>query len=275
MPDNLTDKQLKWGYWWVLHRAALHRLVVAFLIITSLTLCGYALWQVTDWLTNRKAEEEALKQLVNQTLEVGEYRRTNRPQNLELGLVTAVPSSRGLYDLVAEVKNINVNWAITDLVFTFTADGQAFSGNSFMLPLEDKYVVKLGIPFRNKPKQVSVSFSDIKWRRVKNLSEFSVPTFNISNQKVESVTPVDASVPIATSLTFDIENSSPYSYWQVELTVILTKSGSIQAVGQQIISSVYKQSTRQVEFYWPESQITADNLIIRPEVNVLDPRVLM
>ncbi len=275
MPDNLTDKQLKWGYWWVLHRAAVHRLVVVFLVITSLVLCGYALWQLTDWLTNRKAEEEALRQLVSQTLEVGEYRRTNRPQSLEVGLVTAVPSVHGLYDLVAEIKNKNINWAVAELVFVFTADGQTFEGNSFFLPLEEKYVVKLGIPFRTKPKQVSVDFKDIKWHRIKNLADFSVPTFNIINQEVESVTPVDSTTATSTRLTFDLENSNPFSYWQVGVTVILSKSGSIQAVGQQIISNVSSQSTRRVEFYWPDSQIMADNLIIRPEVNVLDPRVLM
>ena len=64
MPDNLSDKQLKLGYWWVLHRAVLHRVAVVVIAAIALSFCGYALWQFTDWLTSRQAEEEALRQLV-------------------------------------------------------------------------------------------------------------------------------------------------------------------------------------------------------------------
>jgi len=101
-----------------------------------------------------------------------------------------------------------------------------------------------------------------------------VPTFNITDQQIEQVTPAEATSPTATKLTFNLENSSPDSFWQVGLTAILSRSGSIQAVGQQVIANVESKTTRQVEFYWPESVIVADNLIIKPEVNVLDPRVL-
>lgn len=272
--DNLTDKQLKWGYWWVLHRSAVKRTIIIFLSVICLGLVVYVSWQLVDWLTSRQAEEEALRQLVSQTINIEDYRRRNQPEPLQIGIVTAVPSSRGLYDLVAEVKNPNINWATTDMTVVFVADNQTFTTNAFFLPLEEKYIVKLGLPFRLKPQHVNVNFSDIQWQRVKNLDELSIPDFEISEQNIERVTPADSDSPTATRLTFKLTNASPFSYWQVGLTVVLSRGGSIQAVGRQILSNIVSQSTRSVEFYWPDSQIIADSVIVKPEVNVLDPRVL-
>ena len=274
MSDELSDRQLKWGYWWVRHRAAVRRAVEVVLSLIALVLCGYALWQVTDWLANRQAEEEALAQIVNRELNIEAYRMTNAPLALEIGTVTAVPTSRGLYDLVAAVKNPNIKWAISELPFTFTADGQTAVGSAYFLPLEEKYLVKLGVPLRVKPRQVALTFDKISWQRIKEPGELLIPTFDTSDEEVEQVTPDDAGAPSGTRLRFNLTNTSPYSYWQVKITVVLTRTGSIQAVGQQTITYVISQSTREVKFYWPETVITADNLIIRPEVNVLDARVL-
>ncbi|KKS93210.1 MAG: hypothetical protein UV69_C0011G0012 [Parcubacteria group bacterium GW2011_GWE2_43_12] len=274
MLDNISDKQLKWGYWWVLHRAAMHRLVVVILSLFAFVFCGYALWQITDWLANRQAEEEAMRQLVNQNINTEEYRRTNSPSAPEVHTVTAVPAANGLYDLIAEVKNPNIKWAITDSTFTFTAEGQIVQGSAYFLPLEEKYLVKLGVALRTRPQQLTLTFDNINWKRIRDLTKLTVPTFNITDQQIEQVTPAEATSPTATKLTFNLENSSPDSFWQVGLTAILSRSGSIQAVGQQVIANVESKTTRQVEFYWPESVIVADNLIIKPEVNVLDPRVL-
>lgn len=274
MLDNITDRQLKWGYWWVLHRAMLHRLTVIVLSLVSFVFCGYALWQVTDWLANRQAEEEALRQLVSQNVNVEDYRRANSPNPLEVQTITAVPAARGLYDLVAVVKNPNLKWAIIDAGVTFTADGQATDGEAFFLPLEEKYLVKLGVALRTKPQQLQLTFENIKWRRIKDLTELQVPSFNISEQNIEQVQPAEATSPTATKLTFQMENDSNFSFWQVGVTAILSRGGSIQAVGQQFIANVVSKSTRQIEFYWPESVIVADNLIIKPEVNILDSRVI-
>ena len=277
MPDNfheLTDKQLKWGYWWVLHRAAVRRTIEVLLGLVALTLCSFSLWQLTDWLANRKAEEEVIARLVNQDINFEAYRQSNTPIPLVIGTVTAVPTTSGLYDLVAEVKNPNIKWGINELPFIFTVDGQIIRGKAFFLPFEEKYLVKLGVAFRNKPRQVSLSFDKYNWQRVKNLGDLPIPTFIIKDEKIEQLTPQDAGKPIGTSLKFTMENISPYSYWQIGVTVVLSRTGSIQGVGQQVISDVISQSSRPVEFFWPGTLITADNLIVRPEVNVLDPRAL-
>lgn len=277
MPTNfneLSDKQLKWGYWWVLHRNGVRHLVEAFFGLLALLLCGYALWQVTDWLANRQAEEEAFRQMVNSRINTESYRQTNTPIPLEVGTPMAIPTISGLYDLVVEVKNSNVKWAIHELPYVFTVDGQTIQSSTYFLPMEQKYLIKLGVPFKSKPKQLSVSFENVKWQRIRNVGELPIPNMEISDEIIENITPSDASKPIGTRLKFNLTNDSPYSYWQVGLSVILSRTGSIQAVGQQTISNVISQSTRQVEFYWPETVITADNLIVRPEVNVLDSRVL-
>ncbi len=274
MSDNLTDKQLKLGYWWILHRATFHRLAVVIIGVIALSFCGYALWQLTDWLTSRQAEEDALRQLVSQNINVDDYRRSSRPVPLEIKLTTAVPSAKNLYDLVAEVKNPNMKWAITNLSFTFTADGVNSQGHAFFLPMEEKYLIKLGVPLQTKPQKIEVTFDGIEWQRIRDLSELNIPSFEISEQEIEHLIPNDYNSPTATKLTFKLNNKNNDSYWQVNLTAILSRFGSIQAVAQKSIVNVISQSQRVVEFYWPNMVISADSVIIKPEVNVLDPRTI-
>lgn len=272
--NQLSDKELKWGYWWVLHRNFVRRFVEVFLGIISLLLCGYALWQVTDWLANRQAEEEVLRRLVNSQINIEAYRQTNSPLPLELGPVMAIPTASGLYDLVVQVKNPNVKWAVNESPISFNVDGQIIASSAFFLPMDEKYLVKLGLPFRSKPKQLSVAFDNVDWQRVRNLGELPIPNFKVSDEVIENLTPTDAGKAIGTRLKFSLTNDSPYSYWQVGLVVLLSHTNSVQAVGKQIINDVASQSTRQVEFYWPGTVVTADSLIVKPEVNILDPRLL-
>src|SRR3989338_148137 len=198
MSDELSDRQLKWGYWWVRHRGAVRRAGGGGFSLIALVLCGYALWQVTDWLANRQAEEEALAQIVNRELNIEAYRMTNAPLALEIGTVTAVPTSRGLYDLVAAVKNPNIKWAISELPFTFTADGQTAVGSAYFLPLEEKYLVKLGVPLRVKPRKVVLILKKIGWQIINHGGVLLFPFFNKSEKEVEQVPPFDAGAPSGT-----------------------------------------------------------------------------
>jgi hypothetical protein len=253
---------------------AVRHLIEVALGIVGVVLCSYALWQVTDWLANRRAEDEAIAQLLQTEVNTEGYRQNNAPRALSVGTATAVPAANGFYDLVAEVKNPNIKWGASSAPFTFTVDGMASKGETFFLPLEEKYVVKLAVPLKNKPKRVELKFDKFNWQRIRKLGELPIPIMDIKDEKLEPVIPQDESTPIGSKLSFILENTSPYSYWQVGLTVVLSRTGSIQAVGQQVISDVESQGTRRVEFYWPGLNIVADNFIVKPEVNVLDPRIL-
>ncbi|MBI5466141.1 MAG: hypothetical protein HY974_02550 [Candidatus Kerfeldbacteria bacterium] len=272
MPD-FSDKELKYGYWYFLHRGAIRRgfIVAAVLVIALIWL--YASWQFVDWLSSRQAEEESMRLLVSSSVNFQEYHQRNAPLDVTVGLVTAVPAGANTYNLLAQVKNPNLKWGAKSMAFIFTAGGQEFAGTGFLLPLEDKYLVSLGAELANKPTTVSLSLGEIKWSRLRDVSRFPMPSFTVSDELVEQVPPAEASSSAGTKLRFTLTNTSPYSFWEVAVTVVLSRGSSVQAVGRQAVTNLNSAEGRPMEFYWPQGLPPADHLIVKPEVNVLEPSV--
>ncbi len=270
--DTVSERDIRLSYWFLTHRDQLRRAVVILLSITAGALMGYSLWQFADILSSRKAEEEAMRQLVSSTFNSDIYRQALSPMPIEIGTVTAVPTDKGVYDLLAEIKNPNFKWAVRELSYTFVVGGTEVRGSTFLLPLEEKYAVSLAVPLSAKQPQVEFKVADTRWLRIRDLSSLQTPSFEVSNQKIETLTAADGK-PSGTQVYFDLENTSPYSFWQTTVTVVLSAAGSVQAVGQQVLTNVDAQGTYPVEFRWPASALRVDNLAVKPEVNVLDPRV--
>lgn len=267
MDDQLSNEELKWGYWYFLHRAVLHRIAAAALAVVGFSLLAYSGWQVVDWLANRKAEEESLRLLVSSTVNVAEYRARHQPLPLEVGTVTAVPAGAGTYDLIAQVKNSNPTWAATTVPFTFLVGGVTTQGSRYFMPSEDKYLVVLGVKLLGAPGKVEISLGEPAWQRVKPGQEIRRPDFVVEGESIDRVE------GIGTTLRFTLNNRSPYSYYEAGVVVVMTRGAIPVAVGQQTITDVASGSRRPVQFNWPNLTSQPDKLIVRPEVNVFDSRV--
>jgi len=272
MPD-FSDNELKYGYWYFLHRATIRRALLVTAVVAVSLIWLYVGWQFIDWLSSRRAEEESMRLLVSSSVNSQEYNQRNAPLEATVGLVTAVPAGQNTYNLLAQVKNPNLKWGAKSVAFTFTAGGQEFVGTSFLLPLEDKYFVNLGVVLANRPASVGLSLGEIKWVRIKDLARFPMPTFVVSDESVEQLPPPEGSSVVGTRLKLNLTNTSPYSFWEVTVTAVLSRSGSVQAIGRQAVSNFKGAAKKPLEFYWPQGAPVSDNLIIKPEVNVLDPNV--
>jgi hypothetical protein len=272
MPD-FSDQELRYGYWYFLHRATIARTVKVSAIVLVALIWLYASWQFIDWLSSRRAEEESMRLLVTSSVNSQDYNQRNAPQDITVGLVTAVPAGQDTYNFLAQVKNPNLKWGAKKVDFVFTVGGQEFAGSSFLLPLEDKYFVSLAVTLTSRPTSVGLSLGEVKWIRIKDLARFPMPSFIVSDESVEQLPPLEGSTVAGTRLKLDLTNTSPYSFWEVAVTAVLSRGGSVQAVGRQVVTNFKGADKKSVEFYWPQGAPVADHLIIKPEVNVLEPSV--
>jgi hypothetical protein len=270
--DEVSDRDIRLSYWLLTHRDQLRRGITVALTVLATALMGYSLWQIVDLVSSRKAEEEAMNQLVASSFNTDLYRQTLSPMSIQVGTVTAIPTSQGTYDVIAEIKNPNFKWAARELPFVFKVDGREVSGKTFLLPLEEKYAVSLAVPLQARPQSVEFVPGDIRWLRIRDLSELQTPSFDVSDQKIEALVTAEGASS-GTQVSFNLKNTSPYSFWQTTVTVVLSAAGSVQAVGRQALTNVDSQGTYRVEFRWPNSSMRVDNLVVKPEVNILDPRV--
>ncbi len=267
MPEPLSNEELKWGYWYFLHRAVIRRIGVTILGAVGVGLILYSGWQWVDWLASRKAEEESFRLLVTSNVNFAEYRKRNAPLPLEVGKAVAIPAGTGRYNLVALVKNPNPGWGAPEFGAVFSVDGVEVRGQGFIMPLEEKYVIHLAAQLAQPPRQVQLTIEQAGWQRVRADSNLRLPDFIVEGEKLE------LAEGIGTSLRFTLFNRSTYGYYDVGVTAVLLRGGVPVAVGRQLIASITSGERRVVELAWPQA-LVADRLIVKPEVNVFDAAVV-
>lgn len=268
MDEGLSNKELRWGYWFFLHHTAMRRLVALILAVIGFTSLAYSGWQFVDMFASRQADEETMRLLVQTKVNTADYFARTKPQPIVIGMVTAVPDGPGTYALIAQVKNPNALWGVASLPYVFQLDSLNVTSNSYLLPLEDRYLVNVGVKLPKAPTQVKLAFADIGWRRVDSRHQVVAPSFAVTGEHVSYTDGV------GTQLSFTLENTGAYGYWQAGVIAVLMRGGAPVAVGRQFITNVESGQKRTVEFTWPRAVGTPDQLIVKPEVNVFDTTVV-
>lgn len=272
--SDLSDQELKFGYWYVVHREQFKRALYILVGGIGIILVAYSGWQWIEIISSQQAEEESLRILVGSEVNFQDYHRRNQPLPLEVGLATATPGiSQSTFDLIAQVKNPNPRWGARTVSFTFTVGQTSISGSSFLLPLEDKYVISLGIPLERQPEFVSLTINGVGWQRIRDVAQFPIPAFSVTEQETSQLSPAGGGVS-GTQLDFQLTNESAYNFWEVGVTAVLARGSTIQAVGYQTLKNVISGGVYAVQFFWPRGLGATDRLIVKPEVNVLDPATL-
>lgn len=271
MPEHLSDKELKWGYWFFLHREKIKQTALIVGIALTAGIWIYGGWQWVDWFSSRKADQEMLRLMAVSQVNWQAYESRNNPVPLTVGVASSVPGGQGKYVMVAEVKNANSRWGALQLAYTFTADDKTVSGNTFVLPADSTYVVSQPMALPHQPQQVSIVLDKVEWKKVADPNTFPVPSFSVTDQSLTRPSTASAGETSPARLRFTLTNTSAYNFWQTLVTVVLTAGGSVQVVGQQTLTDVASQGSYPVEFYWPRGVPPTDHVIVKPTVNVLDP----
>ena len=186
-PFEISNQELKVGYWYVTNRGKIKNIIVTALAVITVGIWIYAGWQAVAWFNGRRAEAELLNRLSMNYVNFDKYRQNNTPEQLQVGAATIVSAGKGIYDIVAEIKNSNTRWAVLSVSYTFTIEGKSVNGTSFLLPGENKYLVAFGIPSATEPKQVSVVLGNPNWQRIKDLSAFPKSKLVVSEERVDSL----------------------------------------------------------------------------------------
>ncbi len=271
--EEISDHDLQWGFWWNEHQAQVKKsILIAVIAILSL-LVLYSSWQFIDWLASWRAEKEMYSVLTSQQVNFAGWWQKNKPAMPELGKVFIVPAAPGFYDLVVTVKNPNIRWAVLDFNYSFEVDGEIYKGQSFLLPMEDKYLLSLAVPASRRPGSATIEIADLKWQRIKDVTEYTAPNFIVEDQDLQQVTAPGKDTP-ANKLNFKLTNQSPYGYREVVVTALLLASGSVQAVGQQTIPAIDSGEAQPITFYWPQNDSMINSMVVKAEVNVLKPEYI-
>lgn len=266
--EDLTEKQLKWGYWLTVNRPKFYKGLIIFLIIFNVLLGGYNLYYWGNYLIFGYSEDQkmlsALRSNVSRSANLLEKFSA---KSLTVGGITSFTVGDKT-DALALISNPNASF-IASIEYTFLLNGQTVGKRqSFVLPGENKYLAELGIKGGG-----SVGFNLIKisWRRIPSTKVSNPASFKDSHLQFEI-----SDFKYANSgfyrVSFNLKNNSVYNFYRAEFLILLKNYENIVGVEKIVVDNFQSEEIRPIEIV-VGSGINPNSLQLSPNINVFDDSV--
>ncbi len=281
MADNqpiggLTDQQLEFAGWYVNNK---DRIVVAakgVLFFGTAAIWLYVLVMFALLVLDTQNFNRQVASLTVPLVDHAYWRAQHRPQQLQFGSVSTRSIGNNRYDFFVLVDNPNDDWAVSQIAYQFVAGDGVIedTASTWVLPGQQKYLVKLGVELPAPPRAVQLEITELHWRKASDYAERAaeVDRFEISSVDFAASERQSGRVPISTS-SFTITNNSAYSYWDMGLYVILMQGGTPAAITYVVQEGLDALETRSFEVNWYQPLSRPSSTTIIPDINFLDPSV--
>ena len=275
--QELSEKELKFGYWFVTHKKGLAKFGKMALILFSVITFGYSIiatgyyfiFQYTDY-------QNALFTLPDDYVNVLGQHQANRILPLEVISREVLSAGTGKIDIAVRVRNPNTKWGLRGVTYQFTVGGQFYDKErAFVLPGEEKYLLTLNVSgiATGTPQ---VFFEDEDWWRVTKYEDWGPERTNflITDKKFTSArqTELSEQLPIS-QVTAMITNASAFNYDEVEIQVALLSGNRLVGVNTVPFQDFASSETRPMVARWTENLPPISTVEIFPTVNILEEEV--
>ena len=269
LSQNLTNRELKFSYWYITHKLALRRWLAIFLIIASVLIWFYVIFEMTFYAIDYNLEAYNLSRLASGQNSYLDGLETRAPKPLSFSPINILLGDDNRRDFFVEAANPNPNW-LAVFNYKFTApDSGGESKWGFILPGEKKYLMGLGL----ENAESGLEIADLRWRRINDFERTKNERlrFNITSEEFQGgVAPGDPN-----SVSFNITNDSAYNYWEVGIQVFLWSGGQLAGVNYITINQLKTGETRKVELNWANRLPRIDSIQVIPDINILDENNIM
>jgi hypothetical protein len=275
VPNDLSEKQLNWGYWFVTHKIMLRRILSAVLIVFSVATLGFSGYSLALDIMNAPLREADLVALVKSGLNPAVV-AAQAPKALSLSNVQIIVT-QGKYDFIGTVNNPNQYFAAR---FAYRFTGGSFATtpeNEFILPGEQKFVMQLGVASATRPSNASLEIMTTSWQRIDrhlypDWSDFAAQHLNFPISDISYVPEIelDKDKPPIGKTSFTITNDTGYGYYGIRAMVVMYRGPAIVAVNSTTFDSLRPNESLSGEVTWYENYGAVTSIKIFPEVDILN-----
>lgn len=272
-PETIDTQTLKRSYWLLGHLRQFKRNATVGIIVVEGVIILLALIQFGGYLYYAIVRQDTIIQPLRASAKYAGSRITiPDPTVLVYG---AVPHGSDQYDLYARIINQNEGWR-ADFDFIYSVNGvEQPPQKVFLLPKEEKYILKLGIAAQQEQPTISYRIANLGWHRLS--SEDSKAIINRSKFEVTEIQLIPGqdtqSIQGGARLTFTLENHSVYKFWDFRVPVVLKQGADIVAVALVPVFSLERDEKKRLEVQWGYP-ITVTSFEIIPDIDILNPAAL-
>jgi len=268
--EELSEKQLKVGYWYVTHKIVLRGIFFVVLMALNIIVWGWIMFSLVknlavDFNSFRQWRYDLLyDRFTNQAMVV----EKTQPRSIVVNDVRSLPAQNKNLDLVATVSNPNAGWVGRFQYQFATAKGNTQLRKGFIMPSEQKVLMDLDIDAGAVDR---IIFSDVVWERFNNYPAYVAPR-DVFNFSTPVFIPLSSSDNVkANRVTFSATNNSNFNYYRPKFTVKLLRTGQLIGINTLTIDSLKSNETQNLEARWFEFVPTPDKIEITPDIDFASP----
>lgn len=269
--DITTDEEIKKSYWWITHLIIIKKKIVEAII------GGLIIWwliilivAILIFVIQREQYASLGATLRDQT---AVYSIPSPPSDVVISDVGMLPGSGQSFDLYASLQNTNQDWWL-NFTYQFFVDGKPMEErSSFIFPGEQKYVLFLAQTLQNSI-QADLKIISTKWHHITKTDRRLLAQrhrFSVSDIQYTSSDQTGAgfAIPVS-SVRFTVKNSSPFTFPEINVSIIAKQDNTIVAVAQTPLYNIKPEESRTRTVQWFHSFTQPNSFDIRPTINVLD-----
>jgi hypothetical protein len=268
--NGLSNFHLEIGLWISENRKRIKQGFLIFLIFFVASTLSYSTYHLTDYFLYGRYQDKLMLQDLTRIRSDSEYlRQVMAPDNL-LFAFTNTYFVQGSYDFLTKIKNPNQNH-YANFYYCFEESNRELAcGESFILPGEDKYVMELNHKISGGVGAVNFVIKDISWRRI--TAHMIKDWYSYKNERLRfMVDMADFNIDNNNySLEFTVNNNSSFSFKEVPLQIILLDSRGEIGVNKYKLRDLMSQQKVIVSMNWPVGPTRASQILIIPDVDILD-----
>jgi len=268
---NLSDKQLKYSYWFLLHKKSLKKLGIVSFIVFDVLMILWAIVGLVKYLSNY-SEFKELSQNSPSYIDWETYHNNNQPQDLIIGRTKVVKTISGQADIGVLITNPNIDWGMSQFTYQFVLAGGQTTPimETWLLPNSDKYL--LALSEQTVGVSASLQILDQQWQRI-DRDQISINEIEVSDVQFVPASQL-AELTKGGQVTWRVENRSAVSFWDVGWQVILYAGQNEVGFNYLQIKSLDSLASRELSVNWPESLSRVTSVRVIPDINLYDPSII-
>lgn len=277
--EQLTEKKLNWGYWWVTHKIRVQKVATVVFGVFSFSLLAYGAYGFLDYyLITGPAERANLAEQGRAYIPYGALNRAQAPAPLSFGDIEVLKSGENRYDIATRVDNTDTrHWAEFNYRFRLSDDPNAVTREAhvFLLPGDSTFITALAVKAEFAPSP-TLEEPRIYWHRV---SDYGVGTdpegwrsarlkLDIANTAFAPASPAD---PLRISrASFDVTNLSAFSFRNPRFVVALYDGARLVGLNDVVLTSLLAGEKKPVEATWLSELPSVSRVEVIPAINIFD-----
>ncbi len=273
--EEISEKELKYGYWFVTHKAQMQLAIRVFLIVLCIVFYGYALVRLTIIYAIEQPEyEQSLLTAALDYINVPGVHESSRIQDLQVVSRDVLAQGGGKVDVVARVRNPNTKWALESFTFRFALGSTVYEGRkAFLLPGEEKFLMLLNVDGAGSGTP-QLFIDEPQWKRVVQYETWGPERlrFTISDKQFipSRQGEISGQLPVS-EVRATIANNTAYNYNEVIVQIGLYTGSRLVAVNQVPLPDFLSGQRRPIAAIWSANLPPVTTVDIIPTVLILAP----